>query len=217
MVELNRGQMAAARTAMRRTLLLHPTAAVAAINLFTLSDGAVSPANLLAILRRARCTVPVSPCPLQPRQIPRSGAWRDDGGGKRLPPHAAARAGLSAGANQHSSPLSKGEQWATSLLWPVAVRLMPGEPLAHQALAVALKGSDRLIEAKRAYQVGGAGAEPATFGITSAIWRRPAAATSGAIHLYRRAVMILPRTPVSLEFGACSIADRRFRQWLGVL
>ncbi|MEC8181992.1 MAG: hypothetical protein VX123_08115, partial [Pseudomonadota bacterium] len=60
-VELNRGQMAAARTAMRRTLLLHPAAAIAAINLFSLSDGAVSSANLLAILRRARCTVPGQP------------------------------------------------------------------------------------------------------------------------------------------------------------
>ncbi|MDP7382232.1 MAG: hypothetical protein QGF33_12835, partial [Alphaproteobacteria bacterium] len=44
-VELNRGRTASARNAMRRTLLLHPAAPVAAINLFSLSDGAVSPAS----------------------------------------------------------------------------------------------------------------------------------------------------------------------------
>ncbi|MGB1005640.1 MAG: tetratricopeptide repeat protein [Thalassobaculaceae bacterium] len=194
-VELNRGQMAAARTAMRRTLLLHPTAAVAAINLFTLSDGAVSPANLLAILRRARCTVPG-----QPHVQYNHGKFRDLELGETMAAENDYRRTLllapahpRALINIHR-PLSKGEQWATSLLLArVAVRLMPGEPLAHQALAVALKGSDRLIEAKRAYQRSAALApSPADIWYNFGNLAQTRGRDQRAIHLYRRAVMILP-------------------------
>lgn len=194
-VELNRGQMAAARAAMRRTLLLHPAAAIAAINLFALSDGVVSPASLLAILRRARCTVPG-----QPHVHYNHGKFRDLELGETMAAENDYRRTLllapahpRALINIHR-PLSKRERWATSLLLArVAVRLMPAEPLGHQALAVALKGLDRLLDAKRAYR------RAALLAPTQAdAWYNfgNLAQTRGrearAIQLYRRAVMIAP-------------------------
>ncbi|MEC7122431.1 MAG: hypothetical protein VXX13_05470, partial [Pseudomonadota bacterium] len=116
-VELNRGRTASARTAMRRTLLLHPAAAVAAINLFSLSDGAVSSASLLAILRRARCTAPGQPHvhynhgKFRDLELGETGAAENDYRRTLLLAPAHPRALI----NIHR-PLSKREQWATSLL-----------------------------------------------------------------------------------------------------
>ncbi len=194
-VELNRGRTASARTDMRRTLLLHPAAAVAAINLFSLSDGAVSSASLLAILRRARCTAPG-----QPHVHYNHGKFRDlELGETRAAENDYRRTLLLAPAHPRAlinihRPLSKREQWATSLLLArVAVRLMPGEPLGHQARAVALKGLDRLVEAKRAYRRAAVlSPSPGDIWYNFGNLAQARGRDHRAIHLYRRAVMILP-------------------------
>ncbi|MEC9216022.1 MAG: tetratricopeptide repeat protein, partial [Pseudomonadota bacterium] len=194
-VELNRGRTASARTDMRRTLLLHPAAAVAAINLFSLSDGAVSSASLLAILRRARCTAPG-----QPHVHYNHGKFRDlELGGTGAAENDYRRTLLLAPAHPRAlinihRPLSKREQWATSLLLArVAVCLMPGEPLGHQARAVALKGLDLLVEAKRAYRRAAVLApSPGDIWYNFGNLAQARGRDHRAIHLYRRAVMILP-------------------------
>ena len=194
MVELSRGRTASARTAMRHTLLRHPAAAVAAINLFSLSDGAVSSASLLAILRRARCTAPGQPHvhynhgKFRDLELGETGAAENDYRRTLLLAPAHPRALI----NIHR-PLSKREQWATSLLLArVAVRLMPGEPLGHQARAVALKGL--IFGRGEARLPTGGGAAPSSGDIWHNFGNLAQARSRDhrAIHLYRRAVMILP-------------------------
>ena len=90
--------------------------------------------------RRARCTAPG-----QPHVHYNHGKFRDlELGETRAAENDYRRTLLLAPAHPRAlinihRPLSKREQWATSLLLArVAVRLMPGEPLGHQARAVEL-------------------------------------------------------------------------------
>ena len=74
------------------------------------------------------------------------------------------------------------------LAWRASPRLMPGEPLGHQARAAQRVGPGR---GEARLPTGGGAPSPATFGIISKL-----SAARGrdhrAIHVYRRAVMILP-------------------------